>query len=82
MPENISLRLAQIAACAKRSDDRANLLSWYSNAYNSLTVVRRHSHNAESGFFVRFESLPQRNNRSADNVQSRAFQSVAHSHVS
>ena len=67
-PGKYVFRLAQIAACAKRSNDRANLLSWYSNAYNSLTVVGRYTHNAEPGFFVRFESLPQWNNRSADNV--------------
>jgi hypothetical protein len=50
--------LSQIATCAKRSNDRANLLSGDPNPDNALTVVRGNTHNPEPSFFVRFESLP------------------------
>ena len=40
-------RFAQFASCAKRRDNRANLLLWYANADNALAVVGGHSDYAE-----------------------------------
>src|SRR5262249_7896729 len=41
--------------------------------HNAMTIVRGDTHNSEPGFFVCFESLPQWNNRSADNMYLMRF---------
>src|ERR1051326_6632781 len=66
-------RLAKVAPRAKRRDNRANLLLRDANAYNPLPVVRGHSHNSESCFFVSLESLPKRNDGSAYDVRLMGF---------
>src|SRR6266498_3816166 len=65
--------LPQIPSRAKRSDNRPNLLRGNANANYSLSVVRSNSHYAQPGFLVRLESLPERDNCSANNVRLESF---------
>lgn len=68
-----SVWFAEVTASAKRSHNHPNLLKRNPNSNNSLAVIGGHSHYTQAGFCVRLQSLPERDNRSANDVSLESF---------